>query len=182
MRFQIGQQVWYASWKPTKARIVCADCAGEGRIRVLLPDDEIVSVDCVACQRGLERPSGYLECYNREARAVPVTITGLEIREGKTEWETTVSYRSAEDELFETEDEALAAAKLKAASADQEERERIGRKHKDTRSWAWNAHYHRKCIKEAQRRIEYHSAKLSVANLKAKDDKTAPAKATGASS
>jgi hypothetical protein len=171
MKYEIGQQVWYAGWEPTRARIICPDCAGEGRIRVLLPDDSIVSVDCVACTRGYERPSGYLECYDRKAEARLVTIKGVEITAGKTEWQTDSSYRTSGDDLFDNEADAYAAALLKAAEADREERKSIGRKHKDTRSWAWNAHYHRKCIKEAQRQIEYHTAKLNVASLKAKADK-----------
>lgn len=171
MKYEIGQQVWYAGWESAPARIVCPDCAGEGRIRVLLPDDSIVSVDCVACQRGYDRPSGYLECYDRHAVAKLVTIQGVEMDGGKTEWKTEASYRTSEVDLFDNEVDAYAAAKVKAEQADIEERERIGRKHKDTRSWAWNAHYHRKCIKEAQRQIEYHTSKLAVASLKAKEEK-----------
>jgi hypothetical protein len=168
MKYQIGQQVWYAGWESAPARIVCPDCAGEGRIRVLLPDDSIVSVECVACTRGYNPPSGYLECYDRHAVAALVTILGVEMDGDKTEWKTTASYRTSEDDLFDNEVDAYAAAKAKAEEADRNERERIGRKHKDTRSWAWNAHYHRKCIKDAQRQIEYHTAKLAVANLKTK--------------
>jgi len=174
MKYEIGQQVWYAGWESSPARIVCPDCDGEGRIRVLLPDDSIVSIDCTACQRGYERPSGYLECYDRKAVAKLVTITGLEISDGKTHWKTSESYRTDEAELFDNEVDAFAAAKVKAEEDDREERARIGRKHKDTRSWAWNAHYHRICIKDAQRQIEYHTSKLAVASLKAKAEK-APA-------
>lgn len=173
MKYEIGQQVWYAGWQSTPARIVCPDCAGEGRIRVLLPDESMVSVDCVACQRGFERPSGYLECYDRHAVATLTTILGVEMDGGKTEWKTGEGYRTSEADLFDNEVDAYAAAKVKAEEADREERERIGKKHKDTRSWAWNAHYHRKCIKEAQRQIEYHTSKLAVASLKAKEEKAA---------
>lgn len=154
MKYEIGQQVWFASWESQRARIVCPDCAGEGRIRVMLPDDSIVSVDCVACQRGYDRPSGYIECYDRHAVATLVTITGVEIEGGKAEWRADGHYRMPECDLFDNEVDAYAAANLKAAMADREEREQVGRKHKDTRSWAWNAHYHRKCIKEAHRQIE----------------------------
>jgi hypothetical protein len=171
MKYEIGQQVWYAGWESSPARIVCPDCAGEGRIRVLLPDDSMVSVNCVACQRGYDRPSGYIECYDRHAVAKLVTITGVEMDSGKTEWKTSESYRTSEDDLFDNEVDAYAAAKVKAEEADREERERIGKKHKDTRSWAWNAHYHRAEIKRAEENIKYHTAKLAVASLKAKEEK-----------
>src|ERR1700678_3157043 len=106
IKYEIGQKVWYASWETSRARIVCPDCACEGRIRVLLPDDSIVSVDCVACRRGYERPSGYLECYDRKAVAKLVTITGVEMDGGKTEWKTSESYRVSEDDLFDNEVDA----------------------------------------------------------------------------
>ena len=39
-------------------------------------------------------------------------------------------------------------------------------KEQQHRSWAWNATYHRKCLKEALRQVEYHTAKLNVAETK----------------
>ncbi|UGA46835.1 hypothetical protein HU230_0012630 [Bradyrhizobium quebecense] len=171
MKYTIGQQVWHAGWDSFETRLECPDCAGEGRIRVLLPDNDVVSVDCVACQSGYARPCGYLTVHERKAVATLTTITGVEIEQGKTKWRTSDHYRVSEDHLFDTEAEAQAAASAIAAAADLEERERVGKKHKDTRSWAWNARYHRKCIKEAQRQIEYHTSKLSVASIKAKADK-----------
>lgn len=169
MKYQIGQQVWYAGWTASAARITCPDCAGQGRIRVLTPDDEVLSVECVGCARGYHPPSGYLEVYERKAEARLVNITGLEIRDGNTEWQTDVSYRSSEEDIFDNEADALAAAATKAAAADAEERDRVNHKEKPTRTWAWNAHYHRKGIKEAKRNLEYHRAKLAVANLKSKE-------------
>jgi len=55
------------------------------------------------------------------------------------------------------------------ADADRAEREKIATKEKDTRTWAWNASYHRRQIKDAKRQLEYHTAKLNVASLKAKE-------------
>ena len=74
-----------------------------------------------------------------------------------------------EDKVFLTESEAQTRADLMAAEYDAEERERIFKKEKDQRSWAWNASYHRKEIKEAERRIEHHKKKLAHAALKAKE-------------
>ena len=96
------------------------------------------------------------------------------MRDGKTEWQTTGTYRADESLLFETEAAALAKAQEIAVQADQEERDRINQKEKPTRTWSWHVHYHRREIKDAQRRIEYHTSRLAVANLKAKD-KTADA-------
>jgi hypothetical protein len=69
----------------------------------------------------------------------------------------------------------MAGALLKARKADQEEREKIGAKEKPTRTWAWNASYHRKEIKRCKESIEYHERKLAAANLKARSEKASVA-------
>lgn len=171
MKFQIGQQVWLATWESTTNHITCPDCGGTGRIRVLHHDDTMMSIECAACSRGYEPPKGYIEVYDRHARAELVTITGVEIRSGKTEWRSARSSMMDEADLFETEEAALARAAEKAAKADQEERDKIASKEKPTRTWSWNAHYHRKEIKRAQQQIEHHTKKLAVANLKTKEEK-----------
>lgn len=172
MKYQIGQEVWFATWAPTKTYVECPDCAGTGRIRVLMADDTMVSIECAGCSRGYEPPTGYIQVYNRQPRAKHTTVIGVEIRDGKTEWRTTETYCADDGDLFDNEADALERAQEKAAQHDREERERIAQKEKPTRTWAWNAHYHRREIKEAQRRIEYHTAKLAAANLKAKQERT----------
>lgn len=61
-----------------------------------------------------------------------------------------------------------------AAEADAEELRRIAEKEKPTRTWSWNATYHRKEIKRCEESIARHRAKLSVASLKAKEDRSQP--------
>jgi hypothetical protein len=73
-----------------------------------------------------------------------------------------------EKDLFETEAEAMVAAEAMAAEYDEEERKKILTREKDGKSWAWNATYHRRCIKQAEKDLDYHTRKLKVANLKAK--------------
>lgn len=168
MKYAIGQQVWYAGWTSSPTYITCPDCAGQGRMRVMFPDDSIVSVECAGCQRGYDRPSGYHQVYDRKPEAQVCTVTGVEVSGGKTEWKTTASYSTSEDDLFDNEVDCIAASKVKAELADAEERDRVNHREKPTHTWAWNASYHRKCLKEAKRNIEYHTSKLAVANLKAK--------------
>jgi hypothetical protein len=171
MKYEIGQQVWWAVWEATTDYVECPDCAGTARVRVMLPDDTIVSIECEGCRRGYDGATGRIQVYKREAAAKRVTITGVEIDDGKTEWKHTGSYRSPEDSLFDNEADALACAQKHAAEEDLAERERVNKKEKPLKSWAWHAHYHRKCIKDAQRLIDYHTARLAVANIKKRDEK-----------
>jgi ribosomal protein S27E len=173
MRFEIGQEVWRASWDSTTAYVTCPDCGGTGRLRVTFHDETQVSIGCQNCAPGYDPPTGRVRVYERHARAFRSVVTGLEMEGTRIRWRTNDSYIVEDEDLFEDEAAALARATEKAAEADREERQRVLTKEKDTRTWAWNASYHRKQIKEAQRQIEYHTAKLNVAAIKAKQDKAA---------
>lgn len=173
-RFQIGDQAWRATFDSTPAFVQCPDCCGSGRLRVIMGDDTEVSIDCQNCTRGCLGPQGVLEVYDRAPRADLVTITGIEMDADK------ITYRAQgapytwlvdDADLFADEQQAMARAQEIGDQLGAEERARIAHKEKDTRSWAWNASYHRKEIKEAQRRIEYHTSKLAVAALKAKEER-----------
>jgi len=172
MKYQIGQQVWRASWTTTENYVTCPDCGGTGRIRVTFHDETQVSIDCQRCTYGYNTPTGTLKVYDRKAIAVPTTIIGMEVDGGKLKWKTNDCYQVDEVDLFDNEADCLKRAEVMAVEADAQEREKIQKKEKDTRSWAWNAQYHKREIKEAQKKIEYHTAKLNVATIKAKAAKT----------
>lgn len=168
VKYKVGDEVWLATFEVSPAYITCPDCGGTGRLRVILADESIVSIGCRNCSCGYDPPTGRIKVYDRKPRAELTEITGCEIEGAKIEWKTRASYRVPEDELFDTEAAAMAVAKAKAEQFDRDERNRVNQKEKDTHTWAWNASYHRKCIKEAERLIAYHTAKLNVAKVKAK--------------
>jgi ribosomal protein S27E len=170
MKYEIGQKLWLASWDSSEDYVRCPDCGGTGRLLVTFHDETTVSIECAGCASGYNPPTGYVRVYNRRAKALPVIITGVEVRDGKTEWRTNSHYCPDEADLYDNENDCLAGALLKAQKADQEEREKIGAKEKPTRTWAWNASYHRKEIKRCKESIEYHERKLAAANLKARSE------------
>lgn len=171
LKYEIGQEVWVAAFEPRETSVTCPDCGGTGRLRVMFADDSIVSIDCAACGPGYNPPTGRIRVSDRRPVATRTTITGVEISDGKTEWRTGESYRVQEHNLFDNEADCLVRAREFAAEHDREERERVNRKEKDTKSWGWHAVYHRREIKSAERKIEYHTKKLAVASLKAKEAK-----------
>lgn len=168
-KYNIGDEVWWASFESEPGYVTCPECGGTGQITCLLFDDTRVSVDCAGCTRGYLGPQGRLQVYARKPRAKLCTINRMEIDAGKIEYGITDSYCVDETDLFPSEAEALVRAEEKAANAEAEELARIARKEKDTRSWSWHVHYHRRSIREAERQIAYHTSKLNVAKLKAKD-------------
>lgn len=181
MRFEIGQQVWLATFSPMTPRyITCPDCGGTGRLRVIFHHDETqVSIDCRNCSVGYDPPSGCVLIYEPQARAQLSIVTGVEVNGTAIRWHlngTPTCYGIGEDKnIYDNEGEARAAAETLAAAHIESERKRVLGKEKDTRTWAWNASYHRRCIKDAQKQNEYHTSKLAVAAIKAKDKTDAAA-------
>jgi hypothetical protein len=171
VKYQIGDFVWRVNPSTDEVYVTCPDCGGEGRIRCIMHDETVVSVECRACQSGYDTSSGRICYYQWTAKVEYECITGYRVEDGVLEYRTATSYANKEDELFDNMIDAHKAALNLVELHNQSEINKISNKEKDTRSWAWNASYHRKEIREANRRLEYHTAKLNVASLKAKSDK-----------
>lgn len=174
MRFAVGEEIWIGDFYALAPTFVtCPDCGGTGRLRVIFHDETHVSIECRNCSIGYDPPSGRITVYQQDVKAQRAKICGFENAHGKTRWHvdgTDCGYRIIEDEnAFRTELEAIAWAKDREGKYEEEQRAKIFKKEKDTRTWAWNASYHRKEIKEFERRIAYHKSKLAVAALKAKE-------------
>lgn len=174
LRFNIGDKAWVGVWSSHAPHYeTCPDCGGTGRLRVTFHDETQVSIECRNCAEGYDPPTGKVIVYRHKGKAEQVTISGFETRDGKMRWHYNLhryGYNIADDDqVFDTEQAALEFVQKKIEADEKEKIERIHTKEKDTRTWAWNASYHRREIKEAQRRLEYHTAKLAVAALKAKE-------------
>lgn len=182
-RYQLGDLAWKASFEGVENWVTCTDCGGTRRVRVLMADDALCSVECGACRFGWEGSQGALRVYDRVPKTYQIEIIGVTIRDDGIEYQgreitegPARTWFVKEVECFGSFDLAHAAALQMAADADAEEREKINRKVKDKKSWAWNASYHRKEIKEAERRLEYHRAALNVAVQKSRIEKAEAAR------
>lgn len=168
----IGDTVWIGSWNSmSPSYIECPHCMGTGRLLVIFADDTEVSIECKNCSVGWDPPSGRIQVYEGAAYASQDTITGLVMENGELIYRLQKNYERNSNEVFDSESDAVSYAISKLEKQKQKQIEQIQKKEKDTRSWAWNASYHRNEIKRSQKNIEYHSAKLAVASLKAKEDK-----------
>jgi len=170
-KFNIGDTVWQAHAGQSQIWIICPECLGSGRLLVILGDGTEVSIACVCCERGYEGSPGKLSTYDFVAEAYQVTITGVEshMTEGKLKTRYSVGCYSGEEEnIFATKEEALSRASFLKSLQHIEEDKRMKYKEKQAKTWAWNVAYHRRALREAQRQIEYHTAKLNTVpkNLK----------------
>lgn len=171
-KFKIGDDVYYASFESyCQSKITCQDCFGNKYLTVILGDDSKVTVECTGCRYGYDEPQGYHVIYEAKSCSELVTIERMEIQKDSVEYGFKNCYRAKEDRLFKTKEEADLVANILIEKNREEQLQRVKHKEKNTRSWAWNATYHRGRIRQANKDLEYHTAKLDVAKIKAKEKK-----------
>jgi ribosomal protein S27E len=174
--FNIGDTVWRATYGSKTRHIECPDCGGTGRLRVTFHDETTVSIDCATCAAGYEPPTGRVTTYDFAPEVSRHTVAGIEMDREQVRYRLSHpsygSYWSADAcDVFATEDAAKLRGVELAKLAAIDEEIRLAGKEKPTRTWAWNASYHRRCIKDAQKQLDYHTRKLQAANLKVKKEK-----------
>ncbi len=164
---QIGEWVWRATLKHRQVEVICPDCFGRRALRVILGDDSEVVINCAGCTLGYEPPRGYVHEDRVEATVEHVQINRIEAETNNgvpiTFYGGSGFYRESEEDLFLNAETAQVRAEALQLEHEQEQLASIRRKEKTTRDWAWHVTYHRKGIKQAQRDLEWHTAKLAVA-------------------
>lgn len=169
-KFNLEDWVWYATTEYQKRRVMCPDCAGTRFLTVIMGDGAQVTIDCSLCSVGYDPPHGFVTQGYYTPAVKHSTVEGVERdREDGFKYRLHDCYSKPEADLFATREEAEARAAVLAQELIQQEADRIKRREKDTRTWAWNARYHRECIRRAEHDLQYHRAKLEVAKVKAKE-------------
>lgn len=172
-KYNIGDEVFWPYWGSKEMSIECPDCGGTGRIRLIMHDNSEHSIECGRCSYGYYPPTGRIKFWRWLADIKRGEITGLEISKGVVSYKISCgegyTHIVKEEMVYTSEEDALGRAEILVEEHEKEELEKIAKKEKDTKSWAWNASYHRREIKSAERSIAYHAAKLKAANLKSKE-------------
>lgn len=162
--FKIGDKVWYAGLKNTENYIVCPDCLGKKYLTVILGDDSQVTIECENCKCGFEGATGKV-CYSKyEGKVGEVTICGIEITANDTRYKFDNCIGKS-DRFFEHKALAEAFASRLVDKYDKEELDRLKQKHDYKKSWAWNVHYYRDCIRRNEKEIERLKQRLDFAKF-----------------
>ncbi len=164
---EIGGVYWIATPTNEKVTLPCPVCAGNQTIDVILGSGERVTVECEGCGIGLDGPRGTVQEYRLEPAVKQVVVDRVS-RMPVTPTDKWSFYLvgegyADENELFETETEAWAAALMKRAQQD----ERNMRAMQTTRGHAgksgWSVRFHRKKIADLTRQIVWHQNKVIAA-------------------
>lgn len=178
-RFEIGDTVFNASYEWAEKFVTCPDCLGSKHVKVVLGDGTEITIECGGCDPGgYNGSTGTIRQYDYQTRINQHTVTGVRLSSDGVEYDLDhygagVYYTGTSKNTFATKEEALAAGEAQKAEHEAEENKRFMAKTKDGKSWAWNATYHRRCIKDLERQIEYHRSKVQICAAKAKQEKGA---------
>lgn len=164
--FTIGQQMWLAVGDTENVKVTCPVCAGALGVTVTLGSGEQVGVMCDACGLGFDGPRGYITEWEHRPRAVPFVIASVKsFRDGKWEVLSTEGW-SYFHKLHQTEAEALAAAQQQAAQQHENNMLSRQRQKSSVRRLTWSVRYHNDCIKDLQRQIDWHQARVMSGRVK----------------
>lgn len=163
-KYNIGDEVYYATHESKQIWVECPECIGSGRLKVTLGTGEELHINCQCCERGYEGSPGKIYTWEPKAKVELITISRMEINPDRITYGGHSSYILNEDRLFKTKKEAEEKAKKLTEEYKIGLEKDLHRKEKDSKSWAWHVHYHRREIKSAEKQIEYHKSKLAIAS------------------
>lgn len=171
-QYNIGDQVWFARYDTARATKPCPVCFGRKEVTLTLGNGDRVVLPCDCCGHGLDEPTGQITEHEYTANAELVRITTIQ---SETDLVSEVRkyyfmgrYAGIED-LFGTEEEALARCAEKIAQQELEESTRAHRlKANRLKSYSWNAGYHLRQAQDCRKRAEYHERKAVLCRGRAK--------------
>jgi hypothetical protein len=155
--YEIGEKVFVVSATPYgQERIPCPICAGKLAVTLILGSGEHQTVECESC-----RAQGTVTRHAPSSSVTEMTVTGISYDQSK--WKIACDEFSRDlADIFRDPEAAEARREKRHAevseTAEDNFVENIGHRKK---GHTWSAGYHRKYIKDLQRQLEWHKAKLS---------------------
>lgn len=174
-KFQIGDKVFKGTYDRREKWVTCPDCLGSKTVKVILADSTELTIECGGCDPGGYKGSiGRIRQYDWSTDAKEMTVTGVCMKANSVSYELNnwgegSYYTGTDEDTFATKDEAQAHGDIEKVAREADENKRLMAKTKNARSWAWNATYHRRCIKDHEEQLEYHRSKVQICAAKAKE-------------
>ena len=171
--FKVGDTAWWAQNGTVEKTNPCPVCFGKLAVTVILGNGESIQTPCDYCGRGYEGPKGGEKECAWESRPVLFTITGIETQNDGVKqtarYHAPAGYVIDDEDVFATEEEAAAKCKRNADEHNEQERQRREViKEQAHKSFSWHVGYHRRCIKDLKRQLEWHEARAIACASRAK--------------
>lgn len=175
-KIKIGDMLYYATFGNKQVQKICPVCFGKKEVILISGNDVECVLPCNYCGRGYEDSRGYVQEYEYMAEASIVFIRNIEINvyenEKKFRFTTSDNYSVYMEDLFENEEDALKRAEEKKAIWENDQTTRTNNiKENKNKSYSWNAGYHMREVKKAQKNIEYHTKMAKICKERSNDNK-----------
>lgn len=161
--FRIGDVLWQASNGSNNVKVPCPVCNGDLAVTVILGDGERVGVPCEACGKGFNGPRGYIEEWQHDPAVSKFVIASIQSFHADR-WcvNSETGGWGYFNELFPSEDEAMARAVKNCAEQHERNMQSRQRHRKNVKEAAWSIQYHRKQIADLERQIAWHQGRVSA--------------------
>lgn len=166
MKYNIGDTVyWVESSCNFQKQVPCTMCFGKKVVTIILGDDSQTKIECGACERGMDRSTGFMTVWEPNARIESGKISGVSTK-GQITYE--IGYRNIyETSLFSKSEDAEAERKKQYEIEVERAKEWFKQSfHTCSKKQVWSARYHKDCIKRAERDIEWHQLRLGMIKIK----------------
>lgn len=162
--YKIGDKVWWAHCGTREVQHACPICFGKKKVTLILGDDSEVECECDFCGKGYQHAIGYVIEHDWVAEPKQITIDGISIDhygDKRTIRYSYLNYCLYDEDVFDTEEEAKIQCDKKTTEHNENVRKNLySRAQSSHKSYSWSVGYSKREIKEAQRRIEWHQAKI----------------------
>jgi hypothetical protein len=168
--FEFGQTIYVAMANAYGEDLVpCPICHGKLHVTLTLGDGTSTPAQCEFCANGCDGPKGYVMRRGPSSRVIVSTVTGLTKSKyfddpgWHIEGTGHVSERESAGNVFDNEADAEARrAELHAQAEIAAQRNFESRFKAAKGKTTWTVGYHRSCIEDLERQLEWHRAKLSA--------------------
>lgn len=162
----IWDKVYIAIYQYTEYIETCTVCFWKKKVQVILWNDDIVELDCNACNESYWPPRGFIEVRDYKDNIQLVTISWKDIRENQN-WRyidynyNNGNYVLTDGNYFETREEAEIRLKEIIENTKKEDNAR----YETNRKWklmslSWSIRYHTKEAKDCEKNMNRHLEKV----------------------
>ena len=176
-KFNLGDVVFMASYERHETSIVCPDCLGSAKVRVILGDGTELKIECGGCDPGgCQGSTGRIRQYDYVTKITKRIITGINLEDNDVEYRLDghdghcyIGSQNGDYRVFATEEDAQKEGEGLRVKHEAEENKTLLAKTKNHKTWSWNMHYHRQQIDRIEREIEYHRSKVEICKSHGKE-------------
>lgn len=162
--FALGDVLWMPAHAPTQITVPCPVCAGHLFVTIILGDGDQLAVECDACGLGFEGARGVIQEWQYAPMAIRFEIAAVSsMHQGRWSVTSTTGGYAQYEELLQTEAAALAESERRCAAQLESNMQSRQRHRRNVKKLTWTAQYHRGCIADLQRQIDWHQSKLPQA-------------------